>query len=154
MDNAGKGNGNTADRFRVPVKKYSQKSMVEHGLCADPSRWDLDGRTLLAKQLTAFRTGLEALFRQGPDHAEKLLIDRVVYKAVKLALYEATDLFGEDGVSPAAEQRYLQMTNSFREDLRLLKAMARDQAPARDPDLQEYLETLRRAARAQVVKVS
>ncbi|MDP3181267.1 MAG: hypothetical protein Q8M54_00435 [Desulfobaccales bacterium] len=143
-----------ANILRIPTKKGSNTSMVRHGLYCDPAKWDLDGRTTLAKQLHQLRTGLAALFPDGPGRAGALLIDRVVYKSLKLALFEATDLISMEEVPPGAEQAYLTMSNSFRADLQLLTTMAQHQAPAPgDPDLREYLETLKRAAKAQVVNV-
>ena len=141
------------DGQRIPTKQGTNTPMVRHGLYADPAKWDLDGRTTLAKQLVLLRTGLAALFPDGPDRAGALLIDRVVYKSLKLALYEATDLTSTEGVPPGSEMKYLQMSNSLREDIRLLTALAQRQAPAPgDPDLREYLESIRKAAKAQAVQ--
>jgi len=146
---ADKDNGNALGKAKVPQKKGANASMITHGLYCDPSKWEIDGRTLLAKQLNQLRAGLAALFPGGPDKAGALLIDRIVYKGLKLALYEATDLTSAEGVPPGSEMKYLQMSNSLREDIRLLSAMAKAQAPSPgDPDLKEYLEALKRAARA------
>jgi hypothetical protein len=139
---------------KIPTKQGTNTPMVRHGLYADPAKWDLDGRTTLAKQLVLLREGLAALFPDGPDKAGSLLIDRLVYKSLKLALYEATDLTSTEGVPPGSEMKYLQMAGSLRADLQLLTTLAQRQAPAPgDPDLKEYLETLKKAAKAQVVKV-
>jgi phosphoserine phosphatase len=101
-----------------------------------------------------------------------LLIDRLTFKSLKLALYELNDLtlVAEEAFTPRQEtpgtagggnensganfQKYIQMSNSFREDLRLLYNMSKAQSPTQtDPDLKEYLEALRKAAKAQIVNV-
>lgn len=128
---------------------------ISHGLHADIAKRKIDGRTGLGKALRQGREGLARLFPQGPNEAASLLIDRIVFKALKLALYEATDLKGLAGAGAAAEQRYITMSNSLREDIRLLSQMAqRQQAEPDDPDLKEYLEAIKRAAKAQVIRIS
>jgi hypothetical protein len=150
---ADKGNSKPTNVQRIATKKGASTPMISHGLYADPSRWDLDGRTTLAKNLGQLRAGLGGLFPDGPDRAASLLIYRIVFKNLNLALYEATIINGLAEATATGEQKYLQMSGSFRADLQLLISMAKAQAPNQsDPDLMEYIETLKKAAKAQAVK--
>jgi hypothetical protein len=150
---------------------------VQSGLWSRPDKWGLDRRLALAKHLDRVRARLAALFPKAPDGAALLLIDRITYKSLKLAMFEALDLAAAPETATAATaltpqqkiqksqvrghgfpmgnfQRYIQMSNSLREDLRLLHQLANRQAPEpSDPDLAEYLATLRKAAKATPVNV-
>lgn len=128
------------------VRKNAKHPVIVHGLYADLAKRKLDGRTKLAKAMRKARAGLIQLFPGGHTNAAAgLLIDRILFKALKLSLYEAHDLKGMEGLSPGSEQRYLNMANSLREDIRLLTALAQKQTPERGQELQEYLQTLKKA---------
>jgi len=125
-------------------RKNAKHPVIVHGLYADLAKRKIDGRTKLAKAMREARDGLTQLFHGGETNAAAaLLIDRILYKALKLTLYEAQDLKGMDGISPGSESRYLNMSNSLRDDIRLLIALAEKQAPEKTvPDLHEYLAAL------------
>jgi hypothetical protein len=144
------------------TKDHRNYAVKKHGLYCDPSRWALDGRCRLSKTLAAIRQGLIDLFpKPGPDKGAMMLVDRLTYKAVKLAIHEIGDMaataeaFTPPLPSPADGgggytnsggnlQKYLQLSNSFREDLRLLIQLAQRQAPTpSDPDLAQYLAMLK-----------
>jgi hypothetical protein len=159
--------------LRVKTKKdHRNYAVKKHGLFCNPAKWVLDGRSSLAKTLAAIRRGLIDLFpTPGPDRAAMLLIDRVTFKQVRLAIYEVGDMAataaactpplkkaGKGGGGHANSggnfQKYLQLSNSFREDLRLLIQLAQRQSPVQtDPDLAQYLEMLKAAAKATPVNV-
>lgn len=162
--------GKPLDRIRTKSNRAVRLYSV---LWANPTSWVLDKRTNMSKSLCQVRDGLIGLFpAPGPDRAAMLLIDRLTFKSLKLALYELNDLtlVAEEAFTPRQEtpgtagggnensganfQKYIQMSNSFREDLRLLYNMSKAQSPTQtDPDLKEYLEALRKAAKAQIVNV-
>ncbi len=131
-------------------RKDAKHPIITHGLYADLARRKIDGRTKLAKALREARDCLIQLFPGGQTNAAaRLLIDRIIYKALKLSLYEAQDLKGMEGISPGSEQRYLNMANSLREDIRLLTALAQRQHSGKEvPELQDYLATLKKAGRS------
>lgn len=131
----------------MPWNRKDAKSPVRTtGLYADLQKRKIDGRTRVGKLLREAREGLAQMFPGGEVNAVcSLLIDRIAYKALKLVLFELQDLKGLPGVTPGSEQRYLQLSNSLREDLRLLVTQAQRQAPDRGPDLVEYLGSLRKA---------
>jgi hypothetical protein len=136
-------------------RKGARNPVIVHGLYADLAKRKIDGRTKVSKAMREIRNGLIQLFPGGQMNAVAgLIIDRLVYKSLKLALYEAHDLKGMEGLSPGSEQRYLAMANSFREDIRLLVNLAARHSPERDfPDLSEYLEIIKKAGKAQVIKL-
>jgi hypothetical protein len=139
---------------QAEYKKGVKNPVIFHGLCADLAKRKIDGRTAVGRALNRLRDGLARIFPEGPDVAASLLIDRIVFKSLNLALYEATVINGVAEVTATGEQKYITMSGSFRADLQLLTTLAKAQTPAPgDPDLKEYLETLKRAAKAQVVKV-
>jgi len=136
-------------------RKNAKHPVIVHGLYADLEKRKLDGRTRVVKAMKEARAGLMQLFPNGRvNAAASLIIDRVVYKALKLSLYEMQDLKGMSGISPESKNKYLEIANSMRDDLRFLTNLAARQSPEREfPDLSEYLETVKRAARAQVIKL-
>jgi len=138
----------------MPHKRKDAKNpVIVHGLYADLAKRKIDGRTKLAKAMREARTGLIQLFPGGQTNAAAgLLIDRILFKALKLSLYETQDLKGMEGLSPGSEQRYLNMANSLREDIRLLTALAQKQTPEKEvPDLQEYLAALKEAGKGAAI---
>ena len=98
------------------------------------------------------RNALAGVFPNGPSPAAALLIERMTYKALKMAMFEASDLQGAQ-VSDKAVGLYITLSNSFRMDLQVLQAMAGQTSPPDDPDLREYLDTIRKAAKAEVIRV-
>jgi hypothetical protein len=136
-------------------RKNAKHPVIVHGLYADIAKRKLDGRTKVVRAMREARAGLAQLFPGGQTNAAAaLLIDRIIFKALKLSLYEAHDLKGLEGLSPGSEQGYLNMSNSLREDIRLLTALAQRQSPGREaPDLEEYLQAIRRAGKAPQVMI-
>jgi len=126
---------------------------IKHGLYLELERYRVDGRSALGHALAKSRAALAELFPNGPDAAASILIDRIIYKSLRVELFEGFD-YATAQATPGAVQYYVGLSNSLRNDLAALKEMAKAQAPASsDPDLAEYLETMKRAAKAQPVQV-
>ena len=135
-------------------RKNAKHPVIKTGLYSHIEKWELDKRTKFYRALEAARQGLLSMFPQGPSPAVCLLVERILFKGLKLSIYERMEIQGADTGGPGAEQRYLNMSNSLREDIRLLTNLAARQSPEREfPDLNEYLETVKRAARAQMIKI-
>ena len=150
---------------------------VASALWSHPNRWVLDKRLALAKHLDRVRAQLVDLFPKKNPGAAALIIDRIVFKQLKLAMFEGMDMAataaatgppGEDTHRPENQgsmalghkfptttfQMYVSLSNSLREDIRLIFNMANRTAPEQsDPDLNEYLAELRKAAKATNVNV-
>jgi len=121
-----------------------------HGLYIDPVK--VDRRTRIAQLRKGLKAALLERFPAPAPAAAQLLADRTSVKLLRVAAYEAFILAG-NLPSDKANQDYLSLTESIRKDLTMLWQMARDGGSERVPDLREYLEILRRAERAQVIKL-
>lgn len=131
----------------MPHKRKAKHPVIVTGLYSHLEKWKLDGRCKVVKALENAKAGLAQLFPQGVNGPAAMLIDRIVYKALKLSIFESMDLKGEP-MTPGSEQKYLNMANSLREDLRLLNALAQRQVPDKGvPSLEEYLAALKEAGR-------
>jgi hypothetical protein len=128
-------------------RKNAKHPVIQTGLYAHYEKWKIDWRTTPGRLIKRGKAGLAELFPHGVSAAAALLIDRVVYKALKLSIFETMDLKGAE-LGAGAHQRYLNMANSLREDLRLLSAMA--QKPPRDDEetLPQYLARKAQEAKA------
>lgn len=136
-------------------RKNTKHPMIVTGIHAHLDKWTIDKRTSLYRQLQESRQGIASLFPNGPDPASCMLIDRIVYKGLKLHIFEQMDLKNFAGgrtkadaskehdpspLTPFAEGRYVTLANSLREDIRLLNKLAQAQNPAHEEaDLAEYL---------------
>jgi len=104
----------------------------KHGLYTEIDLNCLDKRTRLAKAIKSLKKELRD-FVGNPTPATELLIHRIIYKTVKLSLYESTSL--QDPKNEEAAH-YLPMSNSLRLDLVALAGMVGKSKP---PDLGKYL---------------
>jgi hypothetical protein len=136
-------------------RKNAKHPVIKSGLYSHLEKWDIDKRTRVYRALDEARRGLLAMFPQGPTPAVCLLVDRMLFKGLKLSIYERMEIRGGDTGGPGGEQRYLLMANSLREDIRLLTNLAARQSPGQEfPDLEEYLQAIRRAGKApKIVKI-
>jgi hypothetical protein len=121
-----------------------------HGLYIDPVK--VDRRTRIAQLRKGLKAALLERFPAPAPAAAQLLADRTSVKLLRVAAYEAFILAG-NLPSDRANQDYLSLTESIRKDLTILWQMAKDGVSERVPDLREYLEILRRAEKAQVIRV-
>jgi len=127
--------------------------IIKHGLYVDLEKYKIDGRSALGQAIARAKEALGSIFPDGPNAAAQLLIQRMVYKIMRLEVFENWDFTtGEAGEAPI--RNYVFLSNSLRKDLQLLCSMAKEQEVSKDdPDLKEYLETVKKAAKAEVVKV-
>lgn len=137
------------------VRRNAKHPIKVHGLFSHMEKWEIDKRTTLARKLDESRVGIASLFPNGPDPASCMLIDRIIYKGLKLHIFEQMDLKSMVGgrtktdaakehepspLTPFAEGRYVTLANSLREDIRLLNKLAQAQNPSHEEDnLTEYL---------------
>jgi len=152
----------------MPRRRKEAKHPIKvHGLFAHMEKWEIDKRTTLARKLAESRAGIASLFPNGPDTTSWMLIDRIIYKGLKLHIFEQMDLKNMAGgrtkadaaqeqepnpITPFAAQQYVLMANSLREDIRLLNRLAQAQNPSHEEDdLAEYLK-FKKAERIKVEK--
>jgi hypothetical protein len=128
----------------MPNKRKAKNPIITTGLAWQLERLKLDRRTKAAKALEAARNSLAALFPGELNAAAEILIDRIVFKALKLSIFERLAIKGH--VSPNGEETYIRLSNSLRDDLRLLMALADRKAPSEAPDLNQYLKALRESS--------
>lgn len=126
-------------------RKNAKHPIIKTGLYSHIEKWAIDKRTRLYRSLEAARQGLLSMFPQEPNPAVLLLVDRMLFKGLKLGIYERMEMQGADTGGPGAEQRYLNMANSLREDIRLLTKLASNQSQEHGPGLMEYLDGLKKA---------
>jgi hypothetical protein len=118
------------------------KNAAKHCLYLELERYRIDGRSALGHEIAKSRDALVALFPDGkPDAAANVLINMIVYKTLKLEIFQAWD-YATGGASATGVAHYLNLSNSLRKDLTTLLAMV-DRVPTHQvPDLQEYLAGL------------
>jgi hypothetical protein len=121
-----------------------------HGFYIDPVK--VDGRTRVALLRKNLRNVLLERFSNPVPAAAQILADRTSVKLLRVAALESFILAG-NLPSDRANQDYLSLTESIRKDLTILWQMAKDGVGEKVPDLREYLEILRRAEKAQVIKL-
>jgi hypothetical protein len=118
--------------------------VIRHGLYVDLERYRIDGRSALGQALAKSKGALAEMFVNGPDAAASLLINRIMYKALRLELFENWDMSTGEA-KPTAVQQYIILSNSLRNDLNALISMTGRQVPHKAPDLHEYLAGLEKA---------
>lgn len=140
------------EKDMIPPKDIKPWS-IKHGLYLDLEKYRIDGRSALGQAIARSRAALLAMFPKEADAAANILIGQIIYKSLRIELFQNWDMATGEA-KPTAIQHYIILSNSLRNDLNTLMAMTQRQtlAPG-DPDLKEYLETLKRAAKAQPVNV-
>jgi hypothetical protein len=103
------------------------------GLHIELSYGQLDGRTSVAKNIKVIRESLREYVGKVSAAAD-ILITRISYKAVKLALYELNAL---QDLKNYEAGYYIPLSNSLRLDLQALANLADKPKP---PDLDGYLK--------------
>jgi hypothetical protein len=84
------------------------------------------------------------MFPNGPSAAADILIGQIIYKTLRLEVFMGWDMATGEA-TPTAIQHYIQISNSLRNDLKALAAMAQGEPPPQAPDLHEYLAGLEKA---------
>ena len=111
---------------------------VEHGLYRKLDITRIDGRTELGKAVNALRSALQE-FVPEPTPFTDILIQRIIYKHVRLTLYETRMLCSDDPGDLANEvQHYSQISNGLRTDLQTLANLA-GKPKDETPDLAQYV---------------
>jgi len=112
-----------------PPKRYNQ------GLFLDLNFGAIDSRTRLGRAQKALWKYLRE-YVEEPNIITELLTSRIVYKSLKLYLFEAADIKNTE-ISDIPNM-YMSMANSLRRDL---AALANFAGQASAPDLMEYLKS-------------
>jgi hypothetical protein len=103
--------------------RNSKRISLKHGLYLDIGT--IDGRTRLGKTISALRRQLrDSVGVSTPGN--ELLIQRIIYKSIRLGLYEGTRLSRFEDKDAA---HYLPMANSLRLDLLALAQMKGEKSP-------------------------
>ena len=127
---------------------------IKHGLYLELEKWKLDLRSALGQSITRSKEAFAAMFPNGPNAAASVLISQIIYKALRLETFQNWD-YSTGEATPTAMQHYINLSNSLRKDLQVLTDMAKNQSPNQDdPDLKEYLESIKKASKAEVIKVN
>lgn len=117
---------------KLPAKR-KQDPRVKHTLWIDFKTVKLDGRTALAKAISAMKGKLVKQLGGNPSIGETLLIDRVVHKAIKAHIYEINFFSNR---KQGSKDHYLALVNSLRLDL---QALGLKQNGGKILDLNEYM---------------
>ncbi len=97
-----------------------------------PQRMKIDGRTKFGRAVSDLRNSLTTDLGECLSTQKALLVDRIIFKVLKLCSYEAHSLKGDD----SSMKCYLAMANSLRLDLQSLGLERREMEPE---DLKKYL---------------
>lgn len=114
-------------------KVKRKKASIKHRFYCIIDVDNIDQRTNVGKTIQFLKQQLQAYVGEG-NIATELLSHRIIYKTIRLSLYETEKLVNE---SPDEIDHYLPMSNSLRSDLQLL---ARFAGRAKPPDLNDYLK--------------
>ena len=122
---------------RPNTAKFNETKLqpYRHGLHLDFESRAIDTRTRLGKAHQALKQHLREFVGEGTVVSE-LLISRIVFKSLKLFLFESSDMEKPIADLPPA---YLSMSNSLRRDLVALSQITGKKTST--PDLMEYLKT-------------
>jgi hypothetical protein len=121
---------------RPKTAKFNDTKLqpYRHGLHLDFESREIDTRTRLGKAHKALKQHLREFVGEGTVVSE-LLISRIVFKSLKLFLFECADM--ENPITNLPHV-YLQMSNSLRRDLVALSQVVGSKTTT--PDLMEYLK--------------
>jgi hypothetical protein len=132
---------------RKPGKQRGHLQTMAHGLYFDVTKFQIDGRSSLGKQIHRVLVALLEPFSKPIPAPAEMLARRTAYKLLRAASFEAY-ILGGGTPAPSTDQDYLRLTGSIRADLQLLHVMAKGNGGGDAPDLKEYLEALRKASKA------
>lgn len=103
------------------ITKDADKRVIprgRHGLYVSlPKRMKLDGRSRFGKAVTQLRKSLISDLGGDPSTQESLIVDRVVFKVLRLCSFESHILKTQGMESERQSREYLAMSNSLRLDL-------------------------------------
>lgn len=134
----------SSEESKAPPSRAPSQIIIRHGLYIDLERYRIDGRSALGQALSKSRAALAAIFPNGqPDPAANALISRIIYKSLKLEIFESWDMATGEASATAVSQ-YIVLSNSLRNDLATLMSMVDRKDPPKAPDLHQYLSNLER----------
>jgi hypothetical protein len=102
---------------------------------------NLDNRTIIGKTVQNLKLALREYVGNSPSIVTDLIISRIVYKCIKLSLYETQCLQDPQNIEA---QHYLPMANSLRLDL---ESLAKQAGEAKPLSLDDYLQNLQQVAK-------
>ena len=139
-----------------PLQPEEKKlAPVRHGLYLRPEKVQVDGRSFLARRRKKLKVLFLADFPTPPSPRIQAIADTAAVNWICLEGFRAAFLRGE-AISPSAWKDYTALCNSLSRDLLTLEQLAKGSSGKDSiPDLEEYLETLKKAGKATpaVVKV-
>jgi hypothetical protein len=107
------------------------------GLYRKPENQLSDGRTQQQRLIRDLRLSLvQYIGNSAPTVAQEILIQRIIFKHIRLSSYESTAL---NNTPNEEAQHYVPWSNSLRRDLETLALLASPDASK--PDLKSYIET-------------
>lgn len=116
---------------------------MAHGLYFHPEKFEIAPNSPLGRILKATVTGLLERFPAPAPLAAVALAQRLAYKLIRAASFEAHVLQSGVAPSPTADANYLHLAGSIRSDLNALWAMSKESGPpAKPPSLEEYLKKI------------
>jgi hypothetical protein len=111
-----------------------------HGLYKKIDLSTLDGRTKLGRAAKEIQTDLQNFVGKG-NVVTDLLITQIIYKALRLQLYQGNNF---DNPKDSEVAHFIPLSNSLRLDLQELARLAGE---ARPPSLDDYLKGLKEAGK-------
>jgi hypothetical protein len=125
----------------MSVKGPMQATM--HGLYFKPERLEIIPDSPMGRFAKRTLEGLLERFPDPPPLAAVALAQRLTYKLIRAASFEAYVLQSGKPPAPTADANYLSLAGSIRADIQTLWGMSKDAAPeAKIPTLEDYLKTL------------
>jgi len=124
--------------------KRGHLGTLTHGLYLRPGQFRVDYRTKTGKTLLEFEKSLLERFNGDVPAVARMLASRTAFKLVRASSYETMVANSKESPSPRAENDYLKLSASIRNDISLLNSMARDTRPLNpkeETDLENYLKT-------------
>jgi len=116
------------------VPKRDRRKWTKTGLYIEFNADGIDGRTKMGKSIRVLRDQFRD-FVGKPTTVSEVLIHRIIYKVIKLSLYERAQLQNLENIEA---QHYLPMSNSLRLDLQALAQIAGKQT-GKVPRLEDIL---------------
>lgn len=122
--------------MRVVAKNKPHKpggTVPFSGAYADLSRRNVDQRTVLARAMNTLKEDLFMALAEDVTPQERIIIDRIIYKVIRITLIEAAFLRGDE----VRDDIYTGWTNSLRSDLMAIGLGRREKTVKL---LEEYLK--------------
>lgn len=114
-----------------------------HGLYFHAERFEIPPNSQLGRLLKSTVSGLLERFPVPAPLPAQALAQRLAYKLIRAASFEAHVLQSGEAPTVTADANYLHLAGSIRADLIALWSMSKDgPPPGKPPDLNEYLKRI------------